>query len=172
MNRLLLISATVLTCTTASAQAQTSTTRPIRIIVPYTAGSSADIRGRIAAQALAAQLEQPVVIDNRPGITGADILAKAAPNGHTTGFLSATVLATAKLLSANLPYDPERDYTAVALISNSPEVLVTDAKLNFNSLSDLISHAKANPVIRCASYGLRCFVQAATVSLPPQSPRS
>ncbi len=143
--RLPFISVTMLACAAASVHAQTSTTRPIRIIVPYTAGSSADIRGRIVAQALAAQLEQPVVIDNRPGITGADLLAKAAADGHTTGFLSATVLATAKLLSANLPYDPERDFTAVALISNSPEVLVTDAKLNFNSLGDLIAHAKAHP---------------------------
>jgi tripartite-type tricarboxylate transporter receptor subunit TctC len=59
---------TALACSAASAQAQTSSVRPMRIIVPYTAGSSSDIRGRIVAQALAAQLEQSVVIDNRPGI--------------------------------------------------------------------------------------------------------
>lgn len=142
------ISTLALTCNAAapaSAQAQTAASRPLRIIVPYTAGSSSDIRGRIVAQALAAQLEQPVIIDNRPGIAGADILAKATPDGQTTGFLNATVLATATLLSSTLPYDPDRDYTAVALISNSPEVLVTDAKLNLNSVAELIAHAKANP---------------------------
>jgi tripartite-type tricarboxylate transporter receptor subunit TctC len=146
MNRVLLAGTLALACMLcAPAHAQTSSARPIRIIVPYTAGSSADIRGRIVAQALAAQLAQPVVIDNRPGIAGADILAKATPDGLTTGFLNATVLATATLLSATLPYDPDRDYTAVALIANSPEVLVTDARLNLNSVAELIAHAKTHP---------------------------
>ncbi len=141
----LVATAAITATATVPALAQTAPVRPLRIIVPYTAGSSSDIRGRIVAQAMAAQLGQPVIIDNRPGIAGADILAKAMPDGQTTGFLNATVLATATLLSATLPYDPDRDYTAVALISNSPEVLVTDAKLNFHSVAELIAHAKAHP---------------------------
>lgn len=128
-----------------AAQTAASVARPMRIVIPYAAGSSSDIRGRIIAQAMAVPLGHAVVIDNRPGIAGADMLAKATPDGQTSGFLNATVLATATLLSSSLPFDPDRDYAPVALIANSPEVLVTDTKLNLNSVAELISHVKANP---------------------------
>ncbi len=129
-------------------QAQTYPVKPLRLIAPYAVGGPADLRGRIFAQALAAQFGQPVVIENQGGgggVVGANIVAKAPKDAYTAILFNATVLATAGLLADNLPYDPDKDFDAVAPIAFSPLALVVDAKLGINTVAELVARAKAAP---------------------------
>ena len=129
-------------------QAQTYPVKPLRLIAPYAVGGPADLRGRIFAQALVAQFGQPVVIENQGGgggVVGANIVAKAPKDAYTAILFNATVLATAGLLADNLPYDPDKDFDAVAPIAFSPLALVVDAKLGINTVAELVARAKAAP---------------------------
>src|SRR5882762_7084233 len=112
------------------ASAQTSDgwpDRPIRLVVPFPAGSSTDIIARIIAQRLGGPLGQQLVIENRAGASGnigADTIAKAAPDGYTIGIDTASTHAVAASLSASLPYDPIKDFAPVAMLGGQPYVLV------------------------------------------------
>ena len=137
---------------TTSAVAQTGDggwpDRPLRLIVPFPAGSSTDIIARILGQRLSTRLGQQVVIDNRAGASGnigADAVAKAAPDGYTLGIATASTHALAVSLSANLPYDPIKDFTPVAMIGGQPYVLVIYPGLPARNVSELIALAKAKP---------------------------
>jgi tripartite-type tricarboxylate transporter receptor subunit TctC len=135
-------------CFSGQVFAQAYPNKPVRLIAPYAVGGPADIRGRIFAQALSAQLGQPVLVDNQGGgggVVGANMAAKAPKDGYTAILFNATVLATAAMTAHDLPYDPDRDFEAVALVANSPEVLVVDAKLGINNVSELVARAKASP---------------------------
>src|SRR5712691_4000845 len=114
-----------------AAHAQTSSgpwpERPIRLVVPFPAGSSTDIVARIIAQKLGARLGQQIVIENRSGASGnigAETVAKAAPDGYTIGIATASTHAVAASLSANLPYDPIKDFAPVGMLGSQPYVLV------------------------------------------------
>ena len=129
----------------ASAQAWPS--RPIRIIVPFGLGGSADVAGRFLAEQLAQSLGQPVVIENRPGAggtIGADAVARATPDGYTLLLMSNTHTANETLLP-NRPYVLMRDLTPVAFINVAHHVLAVHPSLPANSLQELIAYAKANP---------------------------
>ena len=134
------------------AQAQTGDAawpdRPIRLIVPFPAGSSTDIIARIIAQKLSGRLGQQVVIDNRAGAsgnTGADAIAKAAPDGTTIGIATASTHAVAVSLGGHLPYDPIKDFAPVAMIGSQPYVLVLYPGLPARDLAELMHRAKAKP---------------------------
>lgn len=119
--------------------------RPIKLVVPFPAGSSPDLIGRMVAEPLAAALGQPVVIDNRPGAggnVGTGAVAKAAPDGYTFLFTIQGPLVTAPLLSKRLPYDPARELAPVSLVATSPNVLVVDPRLNVRSVADFVRVAK------------------------------
>ena len=97
--------------------------RPVRIIVPFAAGTSSDFQARMIGERMAPVLRQPVIVENRAGaggVVGADAVAKAAPDGYTLLLGSNGPLTNAPVLQARLPYDPERDFAAVAMISRSP----------------------------------------------------
>ncbi len=122
--------------------------RPVRLIVPFPAGSSTDIISRILAQRLSTRLGQQVVIDNRVGASGnlgADAVAKAAPDGYTIGIATASTHAVALSLSPNLPYDPIKDFAPVGMIGSAPYVLVVYPGLPASNLAELIALAKAKP---------------------------
>ncbi len=140
--------------------------RPIRLIVPFPAGSSTDIISRILAQRLGARLGQQIVVDNRVGASGnlgADALAKAAPDGATIGIATASTHAVALSLSANLPYDPIKDFAPVAMIGSAPYVLVVYPGLPVNDLKDLIALAKAKPgALNYGSAGVASLAHLAT----------
>jgi tripartite-type tricarboxylate transporter receptor subunit TctC len=128
--------------------------RAIRLIVPFPAGSSTDIAARIVAQKLGLGLGQQVVIENRPGASGnigAEVVAKAVPDGYTIGIATASTHAVAASLSTALPYDPVKDFAAIGMIGDQPYVLVVHPALAVHSLSDLIGLAKAKP--RALNYG-------------------
>jgi tripartite-type tricarboxylate transporter receptor subunit TctC len=131
----------------SQAQAQDYPARPIRIIVPFAPGGSADVFGRFVAQRLQESLGQNVIIDNRPGggsVIGSDAVAKAAPDGYTLLLMSNTHTVNESLIP-NKPFVLMRDFVPVAPISYSDLVLVARAGLPANTLGELIKAAKARP---------------------------
>jgi tripartite-type tricarboxylate transporter receptor subunit TctC len=122
--------------------------KPIHMIVPLPAGSAVDLVGRLVAQRLGARLGQTIVVDDRPGASGAigtEALVRAAPDGYTLGMATTTTLATAPVLNPNLPYDPIKDLVPVALLGISPYVLVAYPGVPAKNLPELIALAKAKP---------------------------
>ena len=122
--------------------------RPVRIIVPFAAGTSSDFQARMIGERMAPLLRQPVIVENRAGaggVVGADAVAKAAPDGYTLLLGSNGPLTNAPVLQARLPYDPERDFAAVAMISRSPVTLSVRADSPFRSIADLLAAARAKP---------------------------
>ncbi len=129
------------------ALAQAWPARPIRIIVPFGLGGSADVAARFLAEPLQQALGQPVVVENRPGAggtIGADQVAKATPDGHTLLLMSNTHTANETLLP-NRPYVLLRDLAPVAFVNVAHHVLVVHPSLPVNSLAELIAYCKANP---------------------------
>jgi tripartite-type tricarboxylate transporter receptor subunit TctC len=121
--------------------------RPVRIVVPFAPGGGTDVVARTLAQEMAKDLGASVFIENRPGagtIIGTQAVAASRPDGYTLlmGTFSHAVNTT---LNAKLPYDPHKDFTPVALIARSFNLVVVNPKSSFGSISDLIAAAKANP---------------------------
>jgi tripartite-type tricarboxylate transporter receptor subunit TctC len=122
--------------------------RPVRIIVPFAAGTSSDFQARMIGERMAPVLRQPVIVENRAGaggVVGADAVAKAAPDGYTLLLGSNGPLTNAPVLQARLPYDPERDFAAVAMISRSPVTLSVRADSPFRTIADVLAAARAKP---------------------------
>jgi tripartite-type tricarboxylate transporter receptor subunit TctC len=122
--------------------------RPIKLVVPFPAGSSTDVIARILGQLLAPRIGQAIVIENRvgaSGMIGAEAVARAAPDGYTIGLASTSTHALAPSLSANLRYDPVRDFAPVAMIGSSPYVMVTYPGLGTRTVQDFVALAKAKP---------------------------
>ena len=141
-----LLAAALATCFTP-ALAQDYPQRPVRIVVPFAPGGSADVFGRYLAQRLQDALGQNFIIDNRPGagsVIGTDAVAKSAPDGYTLLLMSNTHTVNESLM-ANKPFQLMRDFVAIAPINYSDLVLVAKAGLPATNLADLISAAKAKP---------------------------
>ena len=122
--------------------------RPLRFVVPLPPGSAADVMARVIGQRLSVKLGQPVIVENRAGasgILGSDIVAKAPPDGYTLGIATSTTHITAPILNPQMPYDPVKDFTHVALVGLSPYVLVVNPKVPANNVAELIALAKAKP---------------------------
>ena len=122
--------------------------RPVRIIVPFAAGTSSDFQARMIGERMAPVLRQPIIVENRAGaggVVGADAVAKAAPDGYTLLLGSNGPLTNAPVLQARLPYDPERDFAAVAMISRSPVTLSLRADSPFRTVADVLAAARAKP---------------------------
>jgi len=121
--------------------------RPIRIVVPNSAGGFADTAGRLLAQGLAERLGRAVQADNRPGagtIIGTEIVAKAPPDGYTL-LMSPTTLAINPASYKKLPYDAARDFAPITQIASVPSVLVVHPSVPAKSVQELIALAKARP---------------------------
>jgi tripartite-type tricarboxylate transporter receptor subunit TctC len=130
-----------------AAQAQDYPTKPIRLIVPLTPGSGADIAGRIIAQRLNEHWKQPVVVENRPGAggqIGTAAVVKAEPDGHTLLVQSSSHAANPAIYK-NLPYDPLKDLADVAILGKTPYIMVSAGTGPYKSIKDLIGAAKAKP---------------------------
>jgi tripartite-type tricarboxylate transporter receptor subunit TctC len=122
-------------------------TRPITLIVPFAPGGIADITARTVAQAMAATLKQAVVVDNRPSagsITGSAAVALAAPDGHTLLLMSNANAVSAGLFK-KLPFDATKDFAPIATLGFFDLALFVAQGSKFNTLADVLSHAKANP---------------------------
>jgi len=138
------------------ALAQTYPDRPVRVIVPLSAGGSADIVGRQIAQKLSERLGQQFIIDNRPGagsLIGTELAARAPRDGYTV-LLAGSSFTTAPSLQRKLPYDPVRDFAPITMAANSPGLLVVHPSLPVKSVKDLVTLARAKPgAINYASPG-------------------
>jgi tripartite-type tricarboxylate transporter receptor subunit TctC len=131
----------------ALATAQNYPTKPIRIIVPQSAGGSTDLVARAVTPRLDDVLKQPLVVDNRPGagsINGTDMVAKAAPDGYTLLAVAASFTITPNL-RRKLPFDPVRDFMPVSQLVVLPHVLVLHPSVQAKSVKELIALAKARP---------------------------
>lgn len=127
--------------------AQSYPSKPIRMIIPFSAGGAADVPGRIVTQRLTDSLKQQVLVDNRPGAgstIGADAAAKAAPDGYTVFMISNTHFVSAALYK-KLGYDSLNDFTPVTQITSAPNVMVVHPSLPAKSVKELIALAKAKP---------------------------
>lgn len=130
-----------------AARAQQYPARPVRIIVPQSPGASTDFTARLVAQRLSEAFGQTVIVDNRPGasgITGTDLVAKSAPDGHTL-MVVASSFSINPGLRASLPYDPIRDFTPVTQLSKFPNMLAAHPSTPLRTLQDVIALARAKP---------------------------
>lgn len=121
--------------------------RPVRIVVPYVAGGGLDITARILAPKMTEAMNQPVLVENRPGASariGQESVAKSAPDGYTI-LIDAPGLAIGPAIFRNLPFDPARDFIPVTQLVGSMNVLVASPKLPVNSVAELIALAKSKP---------------------------
>jgi tripartite-type tricarboxylate transporter receptor subunit TctC len=122
--------------------------KPVRMIVPFPAGSSTDIVSRIIAQKLGQRLGQQFIIDNRSGASGAigaDATARAAPDGYTVGIATLSTHALAASLNPNLSYNPATDFAPISMIGSAPYALAVYAGLPAKNVAELIALAKAKP---------------------------
>ena len=127
-------------------------THATRLVVPYAAGGPIDVTARALAERVKDALGGPVIIDNKPGAggnIGADMVAKAAPDGLTIGIAATATNAVNPWLYAKMPFDAAKDFAAITQMERVPNVLVMNAetaqRLKINSLQDLIAYGKANP---------------------------
>jgi tripartite-type tricarboxylate transporter receptor subunit TctC len=129
------------------AAAETFPSRPIRVIVPFGAGSATDIVPRTVFEQVSAQVGQTIVIDNRPGggtTIGTAAVAKADPDGYTV-LVHSNGFVTTPAIQANIPYDPVHDFSAVTPLGTLPMVLVISPNKNIRTVQDLVAAAKAKP---------------------------
>ncbi len=123
-------------------------TRPGRIIVPFTAGGATDVTARIIAERLSAMLGQNYVVDNRPGAggnVGAELVAKADPDGHTLLMCTIGTASINQFLYPRLPFDPQRDFASVALVNQVTNAIVVHPSVQANSFQELLALARRQP---------------------------
>ena len=129
------------------AMAQTYPTRAVMLVVPVAAGGGVDTAARILAGKLQEKLKQPVIVEDRPGagsMIGANLVAKATPDGHTL-LLMEPGAALAKWLNKSVPYDVTRDFTPIALVATQPLVLFAHPSLPANDVRELIRMPRPIP---------------------------
>jgi tripartite-type tricarboxylate transporter receptor subunit TctC len=132
----------------APAAAQTWPNKPIRLVVPFPAGGGTDVVARTIANGISEGLGQSIVVDNRGGAggtLGADIVAKAAPDGYTIGIATSSTHPAAVVLQKDVPYDPVKSFAPITLIGTTPYILVASPEFPAKTLSEFVANAKANP---------------------------
>lgn len=130
------------------AAAQDWPTKPVKILVPFAPGGTADTLGRLAAQKLAEAFKQSFVVENRPGAGGtiaSEMVAKAAPDGYTLVVSGVASHVIAPALPRGVPYEPLNDFTHIALFGGPPAVLVVNPEVPARDLQELVQLLKANP---------------------------
>lgn len=151
------LAAALLCAGTHAYAAQPYPTKPVRLVIPYPPGGPTDFVGRLVAQKLSPLLGQQVVVDNRPGagtVIASEIVARATPDGYTLLFGTGGGTFLAPLMLPKVSYDPHRDFAPVAMLVQSPQVLVVHPSVPAKSVSELVALAKAKPgVLNFASVG-------------------
>ncbi len=122
-------------------------TKPIKVVIPFGAGSAADVFPRIALQQLSVQLGQPIVVENRAGAggaTGTAAVAKAEPDGYTL-LVTSSAYTVSPAIYQSLPYDPLKDLVAIVPFGGLPSVLIVPANRGYKTAADMVAAAKAKP---------------------------
>jgi tripartite-type tricarboxylate transporter receptor subunit TctC len=163
------LSGLALVCVAGLSAAQGYPDKPIRLIVPFPPGGGTDVLAREAALKVAKNTGWNIVTENRPGSggnIGVDNVAKSAPDGYSLVLGQTSNLAINPTLYAKLPYDPEKDLTAIGLIADAPLVLVVPANSPLKSFDDMIAAARAKPeLLTYASSGNGTVAHLAAVQL-------
>jgi tripartite-type tricarboxylate transporter receptor subunit TctC len=147
MKRIIIIVAAALAASALQAFAQSYPTKPVRVIISFTPGSSTDIVGRIVMQKVSEYWGQPVIPENRSGAggsIGSNVVAKAEPDGYTL-LINSSAHAVNPAIYAKLPYDTLKDFIDVVPLSVQPNVLVVTAGSSYKTAMDLVNGAKAKP---------------------------
>ena len=147
-SRLAILCAAVAAIQTAAAAEPEYPSRPLRVVIPFAPGASNDITARLIAPRLSEALRVAVVVDNRPGaggVLGADLVAKAQPDGYTLLMGSPGPLTVNPVMISQLPYQPKRDFAAVTLIAMVPLILQVNPAIPAKSIQELIVLATATP---------------------------
>lgn len=142
-----IIGFTVLLSATAVIAADAYPSRPVRVIVPQSAGGSTDVAARVLTDRLTEVLKQNIVVDNRPGagsLNGTDTVAKAAPDGYTLLIIAASLTIT-PAMQTSLPFDPVRDFSPITQIVDLPHIIVVQPGTTARTLGELIALLKARP---------------------------
>jgi tripartite-type tricarboxylate transporter receptor subunit TctC len=141
------IAAVALMGTLSAAEPQGFPSKPVRMIVPYTPGSPNDVVARLLAQQLQGKLGQALVIDNKPGggtTIGSKAAALAPADGHTLLFAS-SALVIEPVLTKQIEYDPQKDFTPIAFVARTSLLLTINAQVPANSVKEFVAYAEANP---------------------------
>jgi len=128
--------------------AQTYPAKPIRLVVPFPPAGATDILSRELARQLSDRMKQQVIVDNRPGAggtLGSDIVAKSAPDGYTIQMATSSTHSIGPSLNPKIPYNAQTDFTPVAHVANSVNLLVIAPNVKANNVSELVTLLKANP---------------------------
>ena len=139
--------------------------RPLKLVVPFPAGNTADIVARLLAEQLAPRLGQPLVVENKAGAAGSigvDAVAKAQADGHTLLITTSSPLVLNPLLYKKLPYNVEADLAGVAILGHLPTILVVNSQVPAANVAELVTYLKANPgKLSYASNGSGSFAHVA-----------
>ena len=130
------------------ALAQTWPGKPIRLVLPYSAGTTTDVLGRLYAQKLAENLSQAVIVENKAGAGGniaGEAVARSAPDGYTLTLSTSAVHATNPALYGKLPFDTIKDFSHVTFLASAPNMLAVNATVPAKNMAELIAYAKENP---------------------------
>jgi tripartite-type tricarboxylate transporter receptor subunit TctC len=130
--------------------------RTIRIVVPYPAGGTTDLLGRMIAEQLTTAFSATVIVENKPGAgttLAAELVAKAEPDGNTLLMATSTTLAINKSLYRKLPYDPVKDFAPIALVAAVPFALVINPRIPARTLAEFIAYARSKPGLSYGSAG-------------------
>src|SRR5258706_4759749 len=122
--------------------------RTVRIIVPFAPGGSTDVVARILADKLGTELKQTFVVENRSGAggnIGADVVAKASPDGYTLLMTSGAIVTASQHMYKSMPFDPAKDLVAITNVATGPQLIVVAPTVQAKDLRELIAYAKANP---------------------------
>jgi tripartite-type tricarboxylate transporter receptor subunit TctC len=162
----------------ANAGAQNWPSRPIKLIVPTGPGAATDVMARLIADSVSRTLGQPMFVENLPGASGMlahETAARAVPDGYTLLFTNTSGMAINLISFKQLPYDPTRDFTAVAVVCNlAPQMLSVNEALPVTTVAELIAYAKANPgklsiafdnTAGAAAFGAKLFNKRAGLDL-------
>jgi tripartite-type tricarboxylate transporter receptor subunit TctC len=138
----------LLACVASQALAQAYPNRPIRIVAPFPAGGLVDVLARAVGEEMAKTLGQPVIVENKPGAggnIGADIVAKAEPDGYTLLMTSPGIQSINEFLYKTMPFDPAKAFVPISLVADMSMVVVVHPKVGVKTLKELIEKARANP---------------------------
>ncbi len=139
-----------------SSVAQEYPSRPVTVIVPFSAGSASDVIARIVLERMGTSMGRRFVVDNRPaagGVVGTLAATKAEPDGYTIVMGAAGPTVVNKILIPNLGYDPEKDFQPISLYASLPNVVAVSAKLPINNLAEFIDYVRKNPKVPYSSVG-------------------
>ena len=148
LKALTLVAITAASLCSAQAQPSSWPVKPIKYVVPFSPGGVSDGVARLIAQQLGERLGQPVLVENRPGVSGivgTQVVARSAPDGYTVMGGTITTHAVNPFFTKNLGYEPVTDFAPVSLVGMVSNVLVVRADSRFNSVADVIAELKAKP---------------------------